>query len=43
MTQPSTVPHVLPGEAGGDTSWFQRLNDFEKQETLRQVAYKRRH
>ena len=32
----------MPGEAGGDTSWFQRLNDFEKQETLRQVAYKRR-
>jgi hypothetical protein len=43
MTHPSTVPHVLPGEAGGDTGWFQRLNDFEKQETLRHVAYKHRH
>ena len=33
--------HVLPGEEGGDTNWFFSQNVFERQEILRQVAYKR--
>lgn len=33
--------HCLPGEGKGDESWFDRLNEFEKQETRRQVAFKR--
>ena len=33
--------HLLPGEVGGDTTWFTRLNPFEKQETRRQVTFKR--
>ncbi len=35
--------HVLPGETGGDTAWFNRQNPFEQQVILRQVAFKRRH
>lgn len=35
-----TEPHHLPGE-GPNTAWFERLNAFEQQETLRQVAFKR--
>jgi hypothetical protein len=35
--------HVLPGETGGDTTWFSRQNPFEQQVILRQVAFKRRH
>ncbi len=35
--------HVLPGESGGDTAWFDRQNAFEQSEILRQVAYKRNH
>jgi hypothetical protein len=35
--------HVLPGEKGGDTTWFYRQNDFEQQEIFRQVAFKHRH
>lgn len=38
----AVVRHVLPGDAG-DTSWLERLNDFGKQETLRQVAFKGTH
>lgn len=34
------INHVLPGNPGGDTSWFFRQNQFEQQEILRQVAYK---
>ena len=34
--------HALPGE-GEECEWFYRLNPFERQETLRQVAFKRRH
>lgn len=34
--------HVLPGE-DGDSSWLARLNDFERQETRRQVKFKRDH
>jgi len=37
------IPHVLPGEDGGDTSWFYRQNEFEQQEILRQIAFKRRY
>lgn len=37
------INHVLPGEAGGDWSWFGRQNAFEQQEIRRQVAYRRRH
>lgn len=33
--------HSLPGE-GGDSAWFRRLNDFQQQETRRQVKFKRR-
>jgi len=33
-----TIPHVLPGEPGGDSTWFSHQNDFEQQEILRQVA-----
>jgi hypothetical protein len=35
------VIHCLPGEGEGDESWFFGLNEFEQQETLRQVAFKR--
>lgn len=35
------IPHVLPGEEGGDTNWFFSQNVFEQQEILRQVAFKR--
>jgi hypothetical protein len=38
-----SVKHCLPGEGYGDESWFERLNAFEKQETRRQVAFKRYH
>ena len=34
--------HVLPGE-DGHSDWFDRLNEFERQETRRQVAFKRKH
>jgi len=34
--------HCLPGE-GENSAWFHRLNGFEQQETLRQVAFKRKH
>jgi len=37
------VNHVLPGEDGGDTSWFSRQNSFEQQEVVRQVAFKNNH
>jgi len=37
-----SVNNVLPGESGGDTKWFNRLNEFEKQETLRQIQFKRK-
>jgi len=37
-----TIPHVLPEEAGGDTFWFDRQNQFERQEIRRQVAFRRR-
>ncbi len=33
--------HVLPGE-DGHSDWFDRLNQFERQETLRQVSFKRK-
>lgn len=36
------VNHVLPGERGGDSSWFHRLNDFQQAETLRQIEFKRK-
>lgn len=36
------IKHTLPGE-GGDSSWFQRLNEFEQAETRRQVQFKRKH
>jgi len=42
MQQPH-INHVLPGEAGGDWSWFGRQNAFEQQEIRRQVAYRRGH
>jgi len=35
------IEHHLPGE-GINTSWFAKLNDFERQETARQVKFKRR-
>ena len=35
------VKHCLPGEGKGDETWFERFNQFEQQETLRQVNYKR--
>jgi len=41
---PAAVIHKLPDDPGsGDVTWFDRLNAFEKQETLRQVLYKRTH
>jgi hypothetical protein len=33
--------HILPGEEG-HSDWFDRLNIFEQQETLRQVEFKRK-
>jgi hypothetical protein len=38
-----TISHVLPLETGGDTSWFERQNPYEQQETRRQAEFKRRH
>ena len=35
------IKHCLPDEEGDDVSWFYRLNEFEKQETKRQIAFKR--
>jgi hypothetical protein len=35
--------HVLPGEPGGDCTWFERQNAFEQREIRRQVAFRRRH
>jgi hypothetical protein len=35
--------HVLPGDDGGDTSWFFRQNQFEQQEIHRQVAFKNKY
>jgi hypothetical protein len=41
---PTAVIHKLPDDPGsGDVTWFDRLNAFEKQETLRQALYKRAH
>jgi hypothetical protein len=39
----SVTNHVLPGEENGDISWFYRQNQFEQQEILRQVAFKRKY
>ncbi len=41
---PATIRrHVLPGEEGGDTTWFYRQNAFEQQDIFRQVTFKHRH
>lgn len=40
MASMRIVKHTLPGE-GGACSWFDRLNEFEKAETVRQVEFKR--
>jgi hypothetical protein len=42
MVSATIKRHVLPGELGGDTSWFYRQNSFEQQEIFRQVVFKRR-
>jgi hypothetical protein len=34
--------HGLPGEMG-DSTWLEHLNAFEREETLRQVRFKRKH
>lgn len=40
----TAVIHKLPDDpSSGDVTWFDRLNTFEKQETLRQALYKRAH
>jgi len=39
---PAIRRHVLPGEEGGDATWFYRQNAFEQQEVFRQVTCKRR-
>jgi len=41
----STIHHRLPDESPDprETVWFGRLNPFEKQETKRQVEFRRRH
>jgi len=40
----TVVTHKLPGDSGeGDLAWFDRMNDFEQQETRRQAHYKRAH
>lgn len=43
INQQELIHHVLPGETGGDARWFDRQNDFERQEILRQVAFKNKH
>jgi len=35
------IRHVLPGQSGGDTSWFERQNTFEQAVILHQVGFKR--
>jgi hypothetical protein len=35
------IYHVLPGEPGGESTWFKRQNPFEQEEIRRQVAFKR--
>lgn len=38
----AVVTHKLTGDSGeGDIAWFERMNDFQRQETRRQVLYKR--
>lgn len=40
----TVVTHKLPGDSGeGDIAWFDRMNDFEQEETRRQAHYKRAH
>lgn len=41
MSKQKHVFHCLPGEGSLDESWFEKLNAFEKQETKRQVTFKR--
>lgn len=36
------IKHVLPEDAGGQTKWFENLNDFEQQETRRQIKFKKK-
>jgi hypothetical protein len=43
MSSDTDTHHVLPGEQGGDVTWFYRQNSFEQQEIFRQVTFKRRH
>jgi hypothetical protein len=43
MASPASfINHVLPGETGGDTTWFARQSAFEQAEIQRQVAFRRR-
>lgn len=37
------VNNVLPGELGGETAWFYKMNKFQQQETVRQVKFKLNH
>lgn len=37
----NTIKHVLPGETGGDATWFYRQNSFEQKVILQQVEWKR--
>lgn len=41
-TQAGDIEHTLPG-GGGDESWLRRMLPFEREETQRQVYFKRRH
>lgn len=43
MASHELIEHVMPGTAGGDTSWFYRQNPFEQQEIRRQVGWKQTH
>jgi hypothetical protein len=36
------MKHCLPGGVG-DSTWFESLNSFEKQETMQQVKFKQKH
>ncbi len=36
------IRNVLPG-GQGETKWFDRFNDFQRQETVRQIEFKRKH
>lgn len=43
VIQTRIIRHKLPSDPGpGDVSWFFRMNEFQREETARQVSFKRK-